>query len=658
MMIDVIGAARLDRSLLWLAGTDESAETMNIRTRVILLIGGLFAALGAAQLLVQHYIILPSFIDLEHEEARTDMDRVDHALERELALLESMTVDWGNWDATYKYMRDRDPLYITANMTLSGMRDLRASAVALVDLSGKFVWSTAVVSGTTDPIELDFIKRGALPADRFWQNMLRSGEPVKGLLATNRGPMLIACTPILDGFGKGPHRGMILVGRLLTEAEIRRLDEQAQVRLALSAVRLPGAAPPDFLPDKGVGTELVLQRKEATEVYRVLNDVAGEPLLTLRIDAPRSTSARGKQSIAYAALFLFGAGVIAVVLLVMLLNRSVLGPLMQMTRHAVAIGRSDDLTARLQLQRRDELGELAREFDQMVEKLALARRVLVDYSFNAGVAENANGVLHNLGNAMTPLAVNSAELQQTLRAAPLADLDLALAELAEHSTDAERTARLQEFLQLTCHDVAASLRCAREEFDHIALQIVGIQRVLEDQVRHSGTDRVIETVRLNELVRQSAGLIAPALRQRLTLELDRSLEELGPVRIARTTLQQVFQNLILNAAEAVRDGGRERGSLRVTVRVLKGEAGETLQCCFMDDGVGIPSGDLTRVFAKGFTTKPAESNSGIGLHWCANCLNALGGSVHAESPGPGCGASFYVTLPLQRAAATQLAQVA
>ena len=65
----------------------------------------------------------------------------------------------------------------------------------------------------------------------------------------------------------------------------------------------------------------------------------------------------------------------------------------------------------------------------MVDSLASARRRLADRSFDAGIAENASGVLHNLGNAMTPLGVKVAMLQETLRAAPAADVDLVLREL-------------------------------------------------------------------------------------------------------------------------------------------------------------------------------------------------------------------------------------
>jgi sensor histidine kinase regulating citrate/malate metabolism len=72
---------------------------------------------------------------------------------------------------------------------------------------------------------------------------------------------------------------------------------------------------------------------------------------------------------------------------------------------------------------------------------------------------------------------------------------------------------------------------------------------------------------------------------------------------------------------------------------------------FEDDGVGIRDEDLTRIFEKGFSTKPGDTNQGIGLHWCANAINAIGGRIRAERAVSG-GAILHVTVPLQRSTAT------
>ena len=73
---------------------------------------------------------------------------------------------------------------------------------------------------------------------------------------------------------------------------------------------------------------------------------------------------------------------------------------------------------------------------------------------------------------------------------------------------------------------------------------------------------------------------------------------------------------------------------------------QVLQLSCADDGVGIEGGNLARIFEKGYTTKSRETNFGIGLHWCANALTALGGRIWATSDGPGRGACIHVQLPL------------
>ena len=59
-----------------------------------------------------------------------------------------------------------------------------------------------------------------------------------------------------------------------------------------------------------------------------------------------------------------------------------------------------------------------------------------------------------------------------------------------------------------------------------------------------------------------------------------------------------------------------------------------------------PPQNLERVFEKGFSTKSPETNHGIGLHWCANAINALGGRIWAASEGPGAAPRMHLMVPL------------
>jgi signal transduction histidine kinase len=427
---------------------------------------------------------------------------------------------------------------------------------------------------------------------------------------------------------------MIILGRMLRAAEIRNIAAQAQASLSL--LPAPAIARPDRLT----------QTSSITHVDRDFVDIFGRPILTLRVDVPREITARGRTAVAYASACLLAAAVIILILLVVVLSRVILNPLAAVTRHAVAVGEEKDLTTRLDLERQDEIGVLAREFDRMVERVARSRTQLVDQSFQAGFAELAKGVLHNLGNAMTPIGVRLASLAQRLRSVPGDDAAQAADELQEGRADAARSADLKEFLRLACQEIAVTVRAAQDDVAVMTRQASLVQGTLAEQLRSARNEHVIEAVRLTELVTQSLEIVPDACRQRLVVHPDDSLRRLGAVRVARTILRLILQNLIINAAEAVRDAGKDRGVLRVSAQIVDEAHGEQLHLQCADDGVGIAAHNLQRVFDKGFSTKSPETNHGIGLHWCANAIGALGGRIWAASDGPGRGASMHLMVPL------------
>jgi signal transduction histidine kinase len=474
---------------------------------------------------------------------------------------------------------------------------------------------------------------------------IAGGQRNQGIVLTEHGPMLLTLAPILDGNGQGPHRGAVLMGRLLSAKRIAQLSNQAQVDLTVRVLHSPYEARMGR-PDGPVATR-VIRRDTLNEVYRQVVDLYGRHALMLRIDVPRSITAKGEAATRFALWSLLAVGVVVPLVLILAIRELILGPVSRMTRHAVQIAEHDDLTVRLAFDRDDELGVLAREFDKMVDKLEDARRRLVDHSFEAGAAQIASGVLHNVGNAMTPLSVTIAGLQKRLREAPADDVTLVLGELDKAGHADGRRADLDEFLRLTSREVATAVAQARTETDRIARQAEVIQQALTQQLRSSHAAPVIEAVKLTDLFERAVEMVPTSLRPYLTIHIDSTLQTLRTVHLPRITLQQVFQNLIQNAAEAMRESGRTQGNLRISGGLVPDPDGERLELWFRDDGAGVAPENLPRLFERGFSTKSRDSNSGIGLHWCANALIALGGALRAESGGPGTGASFQVTVPIR-----------
>ncbi|HMD74950.1 MAG TPA: CHASE4 domain-containing protein [Steroidobacteraceae bacterium] len=599
---------------------------MRIRPKVVLALAALIAVLVAAEMAIQELVILPSFAELERADAQTSMRRIGFALDRSIDGLELTAADWSDWGELFDYMQKRDQKFLDTYTTPAAMTPLKVNMLLLVDRSGEIVARFARELETGTSIDLDFAQRGTLP-DLF-------SKRHSGLVRTNLGVMMIAAAPVLNGSGAGQSVGTVVMGRLLTPAQLRQIGVQAQASLAMVETR-PGAPQPQ-----------IVETGSITQVYRTFRGLDGAPLMTLRVEVPREISARGKRVVLYASAYLVTAAIVTLVLLLVILNRVVLSPIARMTQHAVAVGEGSDLTARLNFTGSDELALLAREFDRMVERVAESRRQLVDQSFQAGIGELAKGVLHNLGNAMTPLSVRLSTLADRLHDAPLRDLEMAVTELSAEHGESARRADLQEFLRLGCRELALTIDRAKSDVALMQRQTNLVQTTLAEQMSPSRNPHVVESVRLPELIAQSLEIVPDACRQRLVVNEDESLQQVGVVRVARTVLRLILQNLIINASDAIRDAGRDKGTLRLAAEIVRKEDGEQLHLSCDDDGVGIAKDHLQRVFEKGYTTKSPATNHGIGLHWCANAIASLGGRIWAASEGPGRGASLHVELPL------------
>jgi two-component system NtrC family sensor kinase len=601
---------------------------MTIRWKVGVLIAGLLAALGLSEFLVADKVLMPSFTTLERTESEVAMRRVRYALERSLEQVALSATSWGNWADTYRFAQDHNPGFLNENFTPLGLRELAVDTVMVVDVNGNMLASEGL------PDEPG-------PATGHW----RGGGLTRGIVRTPHGIQLAASAPILDGFGHGPARGWVVMGRYLSTTEVDRLAAQAQVALAI----LPPVAPAHF--------RRFVESDGNASAYETLNDVDGQPVLTLRVDVPREITRRGRSAVDYATAYLLGTSVIVVILLMLILDRVVLNPLGRVIRHAVTVGKDGDLTTRLRLDRRDEFGVLANELDRMVARVAESRNQLVDQSFHAGFAELSRGVLHNLGNAMTPIGVRLSTLETRLSSMDGQDFRLVAAELMSPEADPQRRLNLAELLNLAAESLEDMLRYAREDVELIIRQTSVVQSALAEQLQSTRNEHVWEAVRIPDLLTQSLEIVPDTARSRLTIDTDDEVERIGVVQVPRTVLRLVLQNLIINAAEAIEAAGRAPGGVRIGARIEESSEGTLLVLHCADNGVGIPGDRLERVFDKGYSTKSRETNCGIGLHWCANVVGALGGSVWATSDGPGRGATFHVSLPL-RAPAQRVTEAA
>ncbi|MCR8921430.1 ATP-binding protein [Dasania sp. GY-MA-18] len=627
--------------------TTKKGVSISLSSKVVSLLLILFAIFASVNYLSQRYVVYPSFEALEQEVAQNNVQRALLAIRRELDALRPQAADWAKWDDSYQFIADQNQAYIDANLYAGAVLSIGVNLEAFYNLEGQLVWGMGLDLSTKEVVNYQTFLPKTLPPKHPLLSPPSATAPIQGIINTPSGAMLFVSHPILNDNGEGPARGNVIFGRLLNSKAIARIAEQSRITLYAQAADATAAVSAVAKSDNELAHSNIHIATGETLLTgsTTLLDIEGKPALKLMVSTPRTITARGHKAMMIANISMAVAALSILFFILVLLRITVFTPVTQLTQHAINLGRKNKLSSALNLNRNDEIGVLADEFDLMVERLNQAQRQVSDLSYQAGVAEMASGVLHNIGNAVTPLGVKLSMLKQSLKEAPLAELEMADSELADPSTPEDRRADLQAFKVLANQELIKLISRISPEIDAMRTQVDHVQSVLADQQRYSRAERMLEPLDLDSLLRDSIKLLPESLLAHTQIELDPALAQQQPILAGRIALQQVFNNLLINAAESIKESRQkaDTGLIRIFVAGQADDDQQLLQLCICDNGLGIAPDNIKQLFDSGFSTK--LRGSGVGLHWCANTLLGMGGRIYASSDGLGHGACLHLLLP-------------
>ena len=244
------------------------------------------------------------------------------------------------------------------------------------------------------------------------------------------------------------------------------------------------------------------------------------------------------------------------------------------------------------------------------------------------------------------LARQSRILQRSLR-----EQGLALQQTTARARAAEELASIATLVAGLAHEIGTPMSViqghakmlegnvsgvdAQWRLQTIQEQIARISRIIHTllEIAHPSRSRS-ERVELAPLLDQTLAFVSERLEHR-GVRVKQNLQQGVAVTGDPERLQQLFLNLLLNAADAMPGGGELRLELgatngNITVKVA-------------DTGVGITSGDLERIFEPFFTTKEAGHGSGLGLMVCKGIVADHGGRIDVSSE-PGAGTEFTIQM--------------
>jgi PAS domain S-box-containing protein len=293
------------------------------------------------------------------------------------------------------------------------------------------------------------------------------------------------------------------------------------------------------------------------------------------------------------------------------------------------------------------------ELKEAEARLEQAHKQLVESSRMAGMAEVASTVLHNVGNVLNSVNVSSSIVSDKIKNSKTANLGKAVQLMREHDCDlAEFLKNDPKGLQLISYlgNLADHLeneeRDILKELASLCANVEHIKEIVAMQQAYARVSGVQETLQASELVEDALRLNAGAV-ERHNVQLTRDYAEAPSLVVDKHKVLQILVNLIRNAKYALDERGHD--DKQMVLRVKSDE--RTVNISVIDNGVGIPAENLTRIFGHGFTTR--KDGHGFGLHSGALAAKQLGGSLTCQSDGPNCGAIFTLELPLGAETAKQ-----
>ncbi|MFL5347830.1 MAG: two-component system sensor histidine kinase NtrB [Hyalangium sp.] len=284
-------------------------------------------------------------------------------------------------------------------------------------------------------------------------------------------------------------------------------------------------------------------------------------------------------------------------------------------------------------------------------RLGEMHRTLVDVSRQAGMAEIATGVLHNVGNTLNSVNISTALVTDRLRKSRLTGLLKATRLLREHAADVggfltgdPQGQKLPQYFIAVAEQLEEEREAVLQEMGALAESVEHIKSIVSMQQKHARTAGAVEEMSVPQLIDEALRLHAISF-ERLGIHIERDYAQVPRVLVDRHKLLQILINLLSNARHAlVASAGQAQGK-RLIIRVQQVPESAQLRIEVSDNGVGIAPENLPRIFTQGFTTK--KEGHGFGLHISALAAEEMKGRLSCSSAGPGQGATFTLELPLE-----------
>ena len=353
---------------------------MSLRKKILFIIVATVFLLVLTLYALSRSIVLGSFVALETKNAAEQVGRVIAALDDVSQQLLATNGDWSAWNDTCAFLEGSYAEYPAENLMDATFINLRLQIMVFVDASGRIRYQKAFDLETEQETPLMAGLAQHLAPESALVRHSTPESALAGVLILPEGAMLVASRPIVDSENRGPVRGTLVIGRFLDVPEIERLAKLVHLPVQLYKWDDPempfevAEARVSLVEEQSITVKLLGATSLAA--YGRINDIYGKPGVVLRVKLPRDIYQQGETGIRYFLTFLFAACAIMGLLILWMLERFVLSRLAGFHLSVKQIRAENDISLRVAVAGRDEIGALAEAMNEMLSALETSQSLL------------------------------------------------------------------------------------------------------------------------------------------------------------------------------------------------------------------------------------------------------------------------------------------
>jgi diguanylate cyclase (GGDEF)-like protein len=348
---------------------------MSISQKITLMLLMLASTFLVATYYIQKEIVFPAFYDIENQQAKQSMDRIDELLSESIDSINRQNYDYSSWDHSYKFVQDGNDNYKNSNSLDDNFLDLEIDLVYFLNLQGDVVWGYVTNASEVDAgknLTSVYISQSILLLKDHMNSIDLTADSddqfVKGIYNHHGEPVIYSIRPILKSDGDGPAQGYLIMGKILNDKLIKNYQNRIKTKFSVKVIDKLNVS--DIILDSDVYDieEIDNETLKITKVFAFNK----EPVIQVTKVFYRGITLNGMNSIQYGLITIFIVGLFSILMIWILIKFNVIRPLLRLTEQIQSITVNSDYTLRSTITNKDEIGVLAREFNQMLSLIEKA----------------------------------------------------------------------------------------------------------------------------------------------------------------------------------------------------------------------------------------------------------------------------------------------